>query len=132
MFFAVLPSLVLDGFDQLIKLFMHCPCCQLTHQHQEKSSWKCRDSNPGRWGAELECYCCSMETPLDVVVFASMETQRCVLGGKQQKIAVISLVPLFLIFACRRGGGVFVLSSPHGPCTKPNGSTNEASSIYAS
>ena len=24
-FFAVLLSLVLDGFDQLIKLFLHCP-----------------------------------------------------------------------------------------------------------
>jgi len=35
-FFAVLLSLVLDGFDQLIKLFMHCPCCQLSRQHQDE------------------------------------------------------------------------------------------------
>ena len=48
-FFAVLLSLVLDGLDQLIKLFMHCPCCQLTRQHQEKSL-KRQDSNPGRLG----------------------------------------------------------------------------------
>ena len=25
---------------------MHCPCCQLTRQHQEKS-WKPQESNPG-------------------------------------------------------------------------------------
>ena len=33
--FAVLLSLELDGFDQLIKLFLHCPCCQLTRQHKK-------------------------------------------------------------------------------------------------
>ena len=61
-FFVVPLSLVLDGFEQLIKLLMHCPCCQLTWQHQEKS-WKRRDSNPGRRGAELERYSCAMATP---------------------------------------------------------------------
>ena len=65
-FFAVLLSLVLDGFDQLIKLFMHCPCCQLTQQHQEKS-WQRRDSNPGRRVAELERYRCAMATPRPIV-----------------------------------------------------------------
>ena len=61
---ACLPLVFLQyGFNQLIKLLMHGPCCQLTRQHQEKS-WKRRDSNPGRWDAELERYHCAMATPL--------------------------------------------------------------------
>ena len=44
--FAVLLSPVLvqlDAFDQLIKLLSHCPCSQLTRQHQEEREtylWK--------------------------------------------------------------------------------------------
>ena len=57
----VLLSLVLEGFNLLIKLFMHCPCCQFTRQHQEKS-WKCQDSNPGRPRRKRERYHCAMPT----------------------------------------------------------------------
>src|SRR5574343_287176 len=35
-FFAVLLSPVLDGFDQLLSFLLHCPCSQLTRQHEEE------------------------------------------------------------------------------------------------
>ena len=68
-FFAVLLSPVLDGFDQLLS-FVHCPPlkqCTAVHEslrHQVKKSWKRRELNPGRRGAELEHYRCAMATPL--------------------------------------------------------------------
>ena len=70
-FFAILLSPVLDGFDQLLSFITLPFCCQLTRLHQEereknlslKKSWKHRESNPGRWGAELERFRCAMATP---------------------------------------------------------------------
>ena len=53
-FFAVLPSPVLDGFDQPIKLY--CTVLMLSinsatsRRKLEKSSWERRDSNPGQLG----------------------------------------------------------------------------------
>ena len=58
LFFALLLSSVLDGFDQLIKLFLHCPCCQLTWQHQKNFLELWYEPGPagrGAWTLPL-CY----------------------------------------------------------------------------
>jgi hypothetical protein len=56
-----------------INLLMHCPCCQLTQQHQEErkisKSWKRRDSNLGRLGGKRERYCCAMPTSKCAAIF---------------------------------------------------------------
>ena len=66
MFFAVLLPLVLDGFDQLIKLFLLCPLLSIDTATSELISpeklWS-RDSNPGRLGVERERYLCAMAAP---------------------------------------------------------------------
>ena len=62
--FPVLLSLILDGFAQLIKLFLHCPCCQLTRQHQKSEKrFLSSDSNPDHMGVERECFLCAMAAP---------------------------------------------------------------------
>ena len=56
-------SLVLDGFNQLLSFFLHCPLSLAVPMSINLCNIKCRErreSNPGRLGAKRERFHCAM------------------------------------------------------------------------